>query len=342
MANILFVGDLNPGTRSLQRSETLKALGHSVVSLSFEKVPYVQGLDKPSFISRVLWRLKLPKDSMGINKVMLEAVKEKPDFDFIWIDRGVMIYPWTLKTIKSLRPSTRLISCSEDDMYAKHNRSIWYVKGLPIYDIVFTTKTYNLTELKELGAKRTELFLDAFDETLHRPIELSPTDKEKYKADVGFIGSFEQDRAQKMLFLAEKGIRVVVYGSGWQSWVHKSPNLIIKNTPLYGTEYVKAINATEVNLCFLRKINRDQVTSRSVEIPACGALMLGERTQRHLEFFKEGEEADFFETNAELLDKVKHYLENFSERERIRKNGFLRCLKSGYSMRVQLAQMLAK
>ena len=68
--------------------------------------------------------------------------------------------------------------------------------------------------------------------------------------------------------------------------------------------------------------------------------MLGERTKRHLEFFEEGEEAEYFSSNEELLRKVKYYLERNHERANIALAGRERCLKSGYSMRSQLHKML--
>jgi spore maturation protein CgeB len=144
-----------------------------------------------------------------------------------------------------------------------------------------------------------------------------------------------------MLYLAERGIKVTVYGNGWSSWISKNPNLIVKNKPIYAEEYVKAINSTKINLCFLRKINRDDVTSRSVEIPACGGFMLGERTLRHLEYFEEGKEAEFFGSDKEMLEKVRFYLENADKREKIARAGRERCANSGYSMRTQLEQMLS-
>lgn len=336
---ILFIGDLNEYGRSFQRYKTLIELGNEVVGFSMVPVPFIPGIDNPNFSERLFWKIKLPLDSIGVNKKIRQIVKSEK-FDIVWIEKGNTIKPKTLRFIKKNQPRVKLVSVSEDDMYAKHNRSLYYDLGLKYYDIVFTTKVYNLTELKSLGAKRTELFLDSYDENIHRPMNLTEEDKKRFECDVGFIGTFEKDRAEKMLFLAENGIKVVVWGNGWGAWVNKNQNLIIKNKPVYGDDYAKAICAAKINLCFLRKINRDEVTSRSVEIPACGGFMLAEKTKRHLEFFKEGEEAVFFESQNEFYDLIKKYLFDDRARKKIAENGRRRVERSGYNHRTQLSKML--
>jgi spore maturation protein CgeB len=339
MNKILFIGDLNEYGRSFQRYRALIELGNEVRALSTVPVFLTPEINQPSLIERLFWKLKLPIDSTGVNKKIRQLI-EAEKFDIIWIEKGNTIKPKTLFCIKKKLPQAKLISCSEDDMYTWHSRSFYYTFGLFHYDIVFTTKVYNLRELKSLGAKRTELFLDAYDEKVHRPMELSEDDKKRFSCDISFIGSFENDRAEKMLFLAEKGLKVVVWGNGWSSWINKNQNLIIKNTPLYNDDYTKAINATKINLCFLRKLNRDQVTSRSVEIPACGGFMIAERTKRHLEFFEEGKEAVFFNSKEELYQKVKKYLADEEARLKIAKAGRRRCVQSGYDHKTQLSKML--
>ncbi|MBI5401679.1 glycosyltransferase [Candidatus Wolfebacteria bacterium] len=336
---ILFIGDLNEYCRSFQRYKTLIEMGHDIKAFSMTFVPQRPGIEKTPFFERLMWKLKLPFDITSVNEKIKEAVK-KENYDIVWIEKGNTIWPRTLRFIKKTLPETRLISLSEDDMYAAHNRSLYYCWGLHYYDIVFTTKVYNLEELKKIGAKKTALFLDAYDETFHRPLLLSEEDRKKFGCDVGFIGTFEEDRAQKIIYLAQNGIKVTVWGNGWKKLIGENKNLIIKNKPLYGEDFVKAINATKINLCFLRKMNRDEVTSRSVEIPACGGFMLGERTKRHLDFFKEGVEAEFFDTNEELLDKVKKYLGDDEYCLRITEAGRERCVKNGYSMKIQLDKII--
>lgn len=338
---ILFVGDLNEYGRCFQRCETLKELGHEVVSLSHVPVPFFPGKEKLSLLSRILWKLGFPKDRTGVNSAILEEIKNT-HFDVIWIESGVTIRPRTLGYIKQNAKDSVLLSCSEDDMYARHNRSFYYVRGLKYYDVVFTTKTYNLMELKSLGAKRTELFLDSYSEHMHRPMQLTGEEGARFSCDVSAIGAFEKERAESLLYLAENGVKVVVWGSGWDAWANRHENLDVKKEFLFGSDYAKAISGTKINLNFLRKINRDEVTSRSVEIPACGGFMLGERTKRHLEFFEEGKEAEFFGSNEELLKKTKYYLSNEVERKRIAAAGRERCLNSGYSTRAQLSKMLQK
>ena len=341
MSRILFIGDMNEYGRSYQRYRTLKEMGHDVVAYSHTFVSAPGKIQPPTLLYRLFWKLRLPLDDMRVNAILKTEIRESR-FDVIWIEKGNMIRPWTLEAIRRLDPDSALISCSEDDMYARHGHSLWYRWGLRHYDSVFTTKTYNLRELKSLGARRTVLFLDSYDEKIHRPMQLTDAECSRFGCDVGAIGAFEPERAASLYFLAENGIRVSIWGNGWKDWVGSHPNLDVRNEFLFGEDYSKAICATKINLNFLRKINRDEVTSRSVEIPACGGFMLAERTQRHLDFFTEGKEAEFFGSDEELLRKTKMYLQNEPGRARIAKAGRERCLNDGYSMRAQLTAMLAQ
>jgi spore maturation protein CgeB len=336
---VLFVGDLNQGTRSLMRAQKLKSLCGDVVTLSNTPVPFLAGIDKPTFLARVLNKLRLPHDETGINDALIKMSRSEKPFDIVWIEKSTMLRPKTIRALRNAFPKCCLISLSEDDMHALHNRSRYYEKCLPFYDVVFTTKTYNLEELKQLGARRTEFFLDSYDEELHRP--LAEYDAiEKKDIDVSFIGSYETERAATIRWLGTQGIRIVVYGNGWESLKGGHPNIEVQNCPVYGDEYVEIINRTKINLGFLRKINRDQVTSRSMEITGAGGFFLAERTARHTELFHEAVEADFFSSDEELLAKIRMYLNTPEKIRTIGLAGRRRCLRSGYGMREQIIAMM--
>jgi spore maturation protein CgeB len=340
---ILFVGDLNPNGRTYQRKRAIEELGHSVSAHSSVPEVWARAIDpKPSLLSRVLWKAGLPPDPTRTNRtILLEVEKGRPDI--LWIEKGNTVRPRTLRGVKELSPTTQIVSYSEDDMFAPHNRSLFYTWGLKYYDVVFTTKSYNcnVDELPSMGAQRIVFVDKAYDVHAHRPITVTTDEVEALGGDVGFTGSYERERAESMLYLAENGVPVRVWGNGWRKLLGHHPNLLIENRPLYGDDYAKGLCATRVNLCFLRKISRDLQTDRTMEIPACGAFMLAERTNEHLRLFEEGKEATFFGSDGELLEKVRYYLDHEEERKAIASAGRKRCLDSGYSHHKRLEYMLS-
>jgi spore maturation protein CgeB len=276
-------------------------------------------------------RAGYPIDLPNINKMVLEKISEFTP-DIVWFDKVLTIKPKTLLAIKEMWPQVIIAGYSPDDMAQRHNQSRYYLDGLKYYDYYFTTKTYNVPELKVMGARNPIFVGNAYDPEIHQPMELTQFEKSALGGSVGFIGAWEADRAAYILALAEAGVKVRWWGwQGKKSWENRNENLIMENKPLWGVEYAKAINAFDINLCFLRKINRDRQTTRSIEIPACGGFMLAERTDEHLSLFEEGVEAEFFSSKDELIDKVQYYLEHPEKRLLIAQAGRLRCLNSGYS-----------
>jgi spore maturation protein CgeB len=317
------------------RAEALRTLGHDV-GLVRAEVP--RGFWRFLFY-RVGNRIGRPPDVLGANRRIVAAFFERL-YDILWIDKGRTIRPETLDEIRMMSPSTVLLNYSPDDMMNPANQSVAYRAAIPKYDLHVTTKSYNVAELRERGAQDA-LFIDnAFDPQTHRPMALSDADRQRYDADLSFIGGYEEDRARQMLWLGQQGLSIKIWGYQWERLPASAPGLTVRNELLRSAEYAKAICGTRINLGFLRKVNRDLQTTRSMEIPACGAFMLAERTDEHLRLFEEGKEAEFFSTREELLQKCRYYLEHPEERARIAQAGLERCKRDGYSNAERLRQVI--
>jgi len=335
--SILYVGPLQPGGTCLQRLKALQFLGHDITGV--DTVPSAVEKGSRSLIQRIITRFFGPRDFAETNESIIQLIKNK-SFDILWIDKGLIIKPKTISAAKELYPAIKLISYSPDDMLNPHNQSKYYLDCIPLYDVHITTKSYNVAELRQLGAQKV-LFLDnAFCPFTHRPQKVSEKGRKFLGGPVGFIGTFEEDRAQQLAYLAQRGIDVKVWGNWPRKLRNKYPKLQVMENGLWDLDYAKAICSFDINLCFLRKGMRDLQTTRSIEIPACGGFMLAERTHEHLKLFKEGKEAAFFESREELLYNVNYYLRHDQERNRIAAAGRKRCIESGYSNNERLNDII--
>ncbi|MBO7636018.1 MAG: glycosyltransferase [Paludibacteraceae bacterium] len=291
-----------------------------------------------------LFQLGLPvtiPDNNGENKTICSLVSQN-DYDIVWIDKGQTIFPETLQFIKKVSPHSIIVSYSPDNMALRHNQTQQYLKCVPLYDFIVTNKSYIIEDLKKLGAQHVLFVNNSYEDSFHHPRELSEQDIQELGGDVGFIGAWEKERCESICYLADHGIKVRVFGVGkWAEYKNYSPNLTIEERQLLGEDYCKSLQAFKISLCFLRKMNYDQQTTRSVEIPACGGFLMAERTNEHVAMFEEGKEAEFFSSNQELLKKCRFYLVNEEERIQIVEKGILRCLNSGYSNYETLGKVLS-
>ncbi len=328
---ILSVGSLSGKSNTcLHRHWALKRVADCVDEINTKERP-----------CSLLWRIDIHLFFWGLpirvpennteNEKITDQVKHNK-YDIIWIDKGLTIYPETLKFIKEYSPETLIVSYSPDNMVLRHNQSQQYIECVPLYDHIITNKSYIIDDLKKLGAKNVIFVNNTYESTFHHPYTLSKDDYHELGSDVGFVGFWEEERCKSILYLADHGVKVRVFGNGkWKNYMNYNTNLKIELRPLEGEDYCKSLQAFKISLCFLRKMNLDQQTTRSVEIPACGGFMLAERTNEHLALFEENKEAAYFSSDEELLEKCQYYLSHDEQRKKIAEMGHLRCLQSDYS-----------
>lgn len=334
---ILYVAPLQSGSMAAQRYQIFKGMGHEVIAVDNSIGEPYSRLKKVIF--RITRRINFPLDLDGINSKITE-ICNVTKVDLIWIDKGMNIYPGTLKLIKKQMHYAPIVNFNPDNPFIPQKGWRWFKQCMPYYDIFFVPREVSVTDHLRAGARLVKRFYWGYTPELHRPLAVSESDRVKFGEAVGFIGSYEKNRAETMQSVAQRGVPVRVWGDGWKWRKKRLSDLIIEGRTAWGPDFVKAINSFDINLCFLNKQNHDTLNTRCLAIPACRAFMLAERTNDLKELFEEGKEAEFFETPQELFDKIIFYLKHENLRKSIAQAGRERCEKSGYSNYERLQGLL--
>jgi spore maturation protein CgeB len=171
----------------------------------------------------------------------------------------------------------------------------------------------------------------AANPALPDPGPLSESERKVLGGPVGFIGHWEPVTERRLLHLLRNGIDLGIYGAGWQkAKAQREIERACHYRLVEGEEYARAIASFDVNLGIVSKWNRSHTASRTFQIPALGGFLLHERNELVTHYFKEGVEAEFFDSDDELLEKCRHYLAHPDERRRIAEAGRHRCVESSY------------
>ena len=332
---VLCVSLLSVGRPMRQRFDAMLDIGLSVSGIDYSVGP-PQSHFRVFMKKALYWlfrhnlgRFKL-LDLNNTNKRILEKVSEE-QWDVLWLDKALTVEKSTLLQVKRYQPNCKIVGFSHDDIGQRQNQSAQFLAHLPCYDVFYTTKSYNVQELKNMGCKRCKFIDNSFAPNTHRTLVNQHSINNPKRYSVGFIGYGEPDRLELLRKLAESGIKTYVWGGGWDKFSVSHPNLVIHHNEVVADQYAKTLCSMDIALCLLRKKNRDLQTTRSIEIPACGVFMLAERTDEHMALFEEGKEAVYFSTPDDLVKKCRYYLDNPDERKRIAAAGRERCLISGYS-----------
>jgi len=287
-----------------------------------------------------------------LNREVVDVANEqKPNLVLFW--RTTHVLPKTINRLSSMGFKTA--SYNNDDPFGPkvhgnvpwHHHMLWqcYLKCLPLFDYNFFYRKINCIEAIAVGARHAEVLLPYFLPWQDQPVILSEAEQKIYETEVVFVGHYEPDgREDSIRALVTAGIRVKLWGGHYWSravlgdlYDHLAPIVVAE-----GIAYGKALSGAKICLCFLSKLNRDTYTRRCFEIPAYGKVMLAERTDDLLQFFKEDEEACFFSSQEELVNKVKWLINNPDIRESIAQAGLRRIWKDGHDVTSRAKKFLQK
>jgi glycosyltransferase involved in cell wall biosynthesis len=278
---------------------------------------------------KVARRLLFPLFRKSFNNQIIDESKIF-QFHFCLAFKGDHVDPQTILDLKN-RGIYLMLFYPDVSLYAHGPR---IPKCLPLYDHIFTTKSYGLQDMSgDVELSRIELLHHGFDPDAYRPFELNPKSRKLMGCDVSFIGTWSPKKEQYLRAIAERlpGIDMRIWGNQWNKSTSAILRTIIVGMPLIGDFYASAVQANAINIALLSERRPgaslgDQVTSRSFNIPSCGGFMIHERTDEVLEFYEEGKEIACFSNPDELAEKITYYLDHPNERESIRLAGHARTI----------------
>ncbi len=334
---LLYAGALEWGTTSLQRMEIIRGLVEHVYAVNLSSL---QG----EHLTRSTWarlQVRLGRGPL-IRRVVSALVRESSRYapDVVWVDQGVCVSEKALMAIRD-RTGAILVHYTPDSLMGRGFGNACFGKALRQYDLCITNKPHEQELYRARGAKQVLFSPKGFAPDVHKPAVLSDEDKAKYACDVAFIGQRMKDRARSLARLVERvPCRLHLYGRQWEKGTTGAKLGRLQRGWVPGQEYAKAICGARICLGFLNREVGDTYTSRTFEIPACGGFLLAERTDLQREYFAEDKEAVYFESDDELIEKVKFYLAHEDLRRRIAEAGHHRAWHSGYACTERLRKCI--
>ena len=355
MAKILFLGEIGPGQTSLMRMRAFMRMGHEV-----RGVHTIDPWRRVSWLQRRLQR-RLQRGSVvdEINRAVLDAARDfQPDL--VWGEKQEYLRADTLHALRA--QGARLAHFTPDpyfSLYWKRTRLMDAAMGE--FDVLVYCKRYEEAQYKALGKPLIYMPLGFCDE-VHRPL---PSSDPRWHCAVGFLGGWEPRRDRLLHDVAASGADLKIWGGYWDflrdgkwtprrhiilrqlaggdAWrIHRDAVLARawQGDEVYDDDYARALTGSRIGLGFLRKVVPDQHTTRTFEIPACGSMLLADRTDEHQAFFSEGKEAEYFASSEELQDKLRYYAGHEDARKAMADAGYRRCQTGGYDYVSRLSQAL--
>jgi spore maturation protein CgeB len=215
----------------------------------------------------------------------------------------------------------------------------------PAYDFFFTIqKGTFLQELEALGVSHCRYVPTGCDPVMHRPLELSVSERAQYGSDVSFAGAAYPNRVATFEALIDFNFKL--WGLFWESSPLLQPLIQKAGRPFTTEEMLKVFSASAISLN-LHSYNdsacidpyADFFNPRLFELAACEAFQLTDERPGLEEMFVVGREIVTFKDPADLRRKVAFYLAHPDERKEIAHRARERALRD-HTYDRRLAEML--
>jgi spore maturation protein CgeB len=237
---------------------------------------------------------------------LLQAI-EKFSPTLVLVVLGSQISPKTMERMRK-RTKARIVCWCQDQMTTL-GRQYLLSSG---YDAVFLKDRYMHELFSSMIRSTTFHYLpEACNPRMHRPIEITEHDREKYGCDVMIAGTLYYYRQEILQQLVRQldGVHLKIWGSRPDWLVDRLPGRHM-GRHVHGDEKVRAALSARICLNTLHYAEVNGLNCRTFELAGCGGFQLVTRVPTLAQHFEPEVEVATFGSVEELIDKSIHYLRN--------------------------------
>ena len=218
---------------------------------------------------------------------------------------GLSFRPPDTATLRKWGIKLLATALSEPDVYAATTSKIAHN-----FDILYTNDRDSLDVHRAHGVNAYQLPMGT-DESFFHPVPAKP----EYACDVLHLGAAHPDRVEAVQALTQH-FKAHVYGENWEK--HGVPNRGF----VYGEDALTALSSAKMVIVFSRTPSGQQIIKPQLfNFLSSGCLVVTEMFPDLRRYFEEGKQLVGFKGQADLIEKVRYYLEHPEEADAIRKAG---------------------
>lgn len=334
---ILFVGNMyGAGVQYVEAFLEAAMTNQHVEADGFDEYQYFH---MDNLLAKIETKISLGMRVYKTNRRLVLCCREKK-YDLVFFYSCRLISEKTVASLKDM--GIKIASYCNDNPFSEYYpKYFWrnWRKCVKYSDVTYVYRKSNIDDAKKCGATNVKLLRSYYMDSRNFYI---PNEMNRFYGKtphVIFLGHFEEDlRVECIRKLAKSGVSVGVNTTGqWPTLIDELSLVPLSSKP---TDYNEQINAADIALVFLSKINNDTYTRRCFEIPITKTLMIAEYSDDLASIYVENEEIVFFHNSDECVEKVLYYLDNVMERQKIAENGYKKVIRNGSEAKDRVNEIL--
>jgi hypothetical protein len=275
----------------------------------------------------------------------LLAIVEQDKPGFVFTLRGERLSPALIRKFKEMGCTTILL-------FTMAPMEDWMVPFAREHDYVLTNMESYVDFFRSRGVQNIRWFHQGFASEFFGIDRAEPKDVSTWYADVGMIGSMGSPlyttRTRLVATLLRNDINIKWWGpmlsrkirnlDFFMNGVHRA----WAGKKVYMKEFADVVRHIKIFIGQDADLDYEKkylyLSNRSLTVMGCGGFYLCRRSRAAETVYRIGKEIDVFDTDDELLEKIRYYLHNDRERQQIAHAGQSKVLEN-YTYKKQMEKI---